>query len=315
MEQDPKPEKGEVWSPRVQRLILTALILLGSWPFLLKPWIETGAMPNSAALYVGVPIILSLALVWSPKAKSAVGAVLKGITIALLMSAVVFGSGSICILFAAPLFYGIGGVIGRARDKDRKARNGTTLRTAAVVSMFIVLALEGTQDAFTFERNEFVAVTKIVDAGGPAVESKLAKTPRFDRPLPGFLRIGFPVPAATSGSGLAIGDRRSVFMLDRSKYLWSDHRIDGAVVFEVAARGADWVRFVPISDESHIDKWLAWTTSEVRWRDLGDGTTEVTWTLHFVRKLDPVWYFAPLQRYAAGLAAEVLIDNLATPDA
>ena len=88
MEQDPKPEKGEVWSPRVQRLILTALILLGSWPFLLKPWIETGAMPNSAALYVGVPIILSLALVWSPKAKSAVGAVLKGITIALLMSAV-----------------------------------------------------------------------------------------------------------------------------------------------------------------------------------------------------------------------------------
>ena len=29
MEQDPKPEKGEVWSPRVQRLILTALILLG----------------------------------------------------------------------------------------------------------------------------------------------------------------------------------------------------------------------------------------------------------------------------------------------
>ena len=42
-------------------------------------------------------------------------------------------------------------------------------------------------------------------------------------------------------------------------------------------------------------------------------TTKVTWTLRYDRGLDPSWYFGPWERYAAGLAADYLIDSVATP--
>jgi hypothetical protein len=39
----------------------------------------------------------------------------------------------------------------------------------------------------------------------------------------------------------------------------------------------------------------------------------VTWTVGFTRRLDPAWYFAPAERHAVALAAEVLVDQVATP--
>jgi hypothetical protein len=39
----------------------------------------------------------------------------------------------------------------------------------------------------------------------------------------------------------------------------------------------------------------------------------VTWTLRYRRRLDPAWYFVPLERYGARLAAGYLIETLATP--
>jgi len=48
---------------------------------------------DSAALYLGVPLILALTLSLMPKSKSALGATMKGMTIALLLSAFVFQEG------------------------------------------------------------------------------------------------------------------------------------------------------------------------------------------------------------------------------
>ncbi len=33
----------------------------------------------------------------------------------------------------------------------------------------------------------------------------------------------------------------------------------------------------------------------------------------FERRLDPYWYFGPLERFGVSKAAEALIDNVATP--
>ena len=59
--------------------------------------------------------------------------------------------------------------------------------------------------------------------------------------------------------------------------------------------------------------WLSWRRAEVSWREVAPGRTEVTWTLHYWRRLDPSWYFGPLERYGVGLAAGYLIETLAAP--
>ena len=67
--------------------------------------------------------------------------------------------------------------------------------------------------------------------------------------------------------------------------------------------------FRPAHDDSYITHWLSWRDIDVEWREVAPGRTEVSWTLRYRRRLDPAWYFAPLERYATGLAAGYLIDT------
>jgi hypothetical protein len=86
-------------------------------------------------------------------------------------------------------------------------------------------------------------------------------------------------------------------------------------VLRVASRTPRSVTFRPEQDDSYITHWLSWRDIDVEWREIAQGRTEVSWTLRYRRRLDPAWYFAPLERYATGLAASYLIDTLATPSA
>ena len=67
------------------------------------------------------------------------------------------------------------------------------------------------------------------------------------------------------------------------------------------------------SDSSYITHWLTWRDSNVEWKSVAPGQTAVTWTLRYRRRLDPAWYFVPIERYGARLAAQYLIETLATP--
>ena len=73
------------------------------------------------------------------------------------------------------------------------------------------------------------------------------------------------------------------------------------------------VAFTLASDSSYITHWLSWEDATVRWVPVDAGRTRVTWTLRYRRRLDPAWYFVPLERYGARLAAAYLVETLATP--
>jgi hypothetical protein len=106
-----------------------------------------------------------------------------------------------------------------------------------------------------------------------------------------------------AGSGLEIGDRRLI------KFAGGEGK-PGDLVLSVDAASADHVQFVAVSDTSHISHWLTWRGAEVHWEALGSGQMQVTWTLHYDRDLDPMWWFGPTERYAATLTANYLIDAL-----
>ena len=82
---------------------------------------------------------------------------------------------------------------------------------------------------------------------------------------------------------------------------------------EVAEVSSESVTFRALSDTSKVAHWLRWEEAVVSWRPLDATHTEVTWTLRYRRNLDPAWYFEPWERYATGLAADYLIDNVVTP--
>jgi hypothetical protein len=266
-------------------------------------------LEHTSVVFIGIPAIIAVTIVLMPRPKSVTGVILKAITLSLAVASIVFGEGFVCILFAAPLFYFVGIVIGLAADWRRRVDERDNRINGTVMVVLLVLgpsSLEGVIPGFEFGRDATVTRTRVVEGSASDVEAALARAPRFDRELPAFFKLGFPTPGVTGGEGLAIGAERRV------EFQHGGHH-PGTLVLRVASRGPRSVTFRPAHDDSYITHWLSWRDIDVEWREVAPGKTEVSWTLRYRRRLDPAWYFAPLERYATGLAAGYLIDTLATP--
>jgi hypothetical protein len=269
---------------------------------------------HSALVFIGIPAVLAVAAVLLPRPASAKGAIVRATTVALLLSSVLFGEGFVCIVMAAPLFYGVGLAVGAIIDEvNRDRRKPPTAVSCVLLLVIAPFSLEGVLPGFEMARDATVTVERVVDATPAQVEATLASTPRFDRTLPSFFRrFRFPTPGATSGAGLQPGDRRSI------EFLHSAHNAGhhpGVLTIEVREHEPQRVRFVARDDTSYLTHWLSWYYADVEWHEIAPGRTRVVWTLAYRRRLDPSWYFGPLERYGVGLAAGYLIDTLATPHA
>jgi hypothetical protein len=269
---------------------------------------------HSSLVFIGLPAVIAIAAVLLPRPGSAKGAIVRATTVALLLSAVLFGEGFVCIVMAAPLFYGVGLAIGAGLDAVSGDRHEPPTRAVCVVALALVpFSLEGVVPGLEFARNTSVTVEQIVHATPAQIEAALARRPRFDRTLPAFVRrLRFPTPGATGGEGLQVGARRTI------EFLHSAHNAGhhpGVLTMEVREHTPGRVLFAMADDTSYITHWLAWQYAEVTWQEIAPGRTRVAWTLAYRRRLDPAWYFAPLERYGAGLAANYLIETLATPQA
>jgi hypothetical protein len=268
-------------------------------------------LEHTSLVFIGLPALAAITLLHT-RPRTAIGTVNKVIAILLCLSGILFGEGLICIIMAAPIFFLVGTVIGwvinklTARQSPDDPRSGNW---RGVVSLVVVpLSLEGVVPSFAFNREEQVTVSRTVEATPDDVRLTIASLPRFDRELPRFFRLGFPTPMHVSGDGLRVGDERRVM------FAHGQHH-NGALVMRVAATGSSSALFTVVSDSSYITHWLSWEEADVRWEQVDAGHTRVTWTLRYRRRLDPAWYFAPLERYGVGLAAGYLIETLATPPA
>jgi len=257
-------------------------------------------LEQTSLLFIGLPGMLALLLVLLPAPKSITGFLLKLTTLLLLLSGVLLAEGLICILMAAPLFYLVVLSTGLILDAIRTHKRTTKM---VVLAPVVMMSLEGLSPVLSLEREETVSATQVLDMGSEDVFHALSLKPHFDSALPIYLRMGFPRPVGAAGAGLAIGDRRLI------KFAGGEGK-PGDLVLSVESVADGHVRFLALSDTSHINHWLTWRGAEVHWEALDSGQTQVTWTLHYNRDLDPMWWFGPTERYAAKLTANYLIDAL-----
>jgi hypothetical protein len=327
LKKDVPEDSGEQREPSGQAArwaIVTITLALATGGFLYR-LAQDNYLHQSAAFFIGVPAVLAITLALTPKAKSATGMIVKGLTLALLLSGVVFFEGFICILMAAPLFYLVGIAIGIPIDRARRRRK-SELRIYSVVGIaMLLLSLEGVTPATSFSQHEVVRVWQTIDSSAAAVQRALARTPHFDQPLPFYLKLGFPRPVAGHGSGLSVGDRRTIVFGNESPMepMTTSHHhhsirsrppgTGGVLELKIVRSRDGLVVFEPVEDATAFTHWITWGRSVVRWKAIDADSTEVTWTLHFERRLSPSWYFGPFQRYAGLKAVGYLIDTIATP--
>lgn len=264
--------------------------------------IAAAKLEQTSLLFIGIPAVMAIALALTPKAETVTGGIMKGITLALLLSGPLLREGFICIIMASPIFYLVGAVVGVAIQLARKKRTSVTYLALVLLPM----SIEGSSPRLSFDRNETVSASQVVAASSAGVERALARGPRTDVALPAYLRMGFPRATAAWGEGLEVGATRTIHFAGGEGH-------PGDLVVRVEEHRPGYLREVAVSDHSKIAHWLDWKSAEVEWSPVDAGHTRVTWTFHFTRRLDPAWYFRPWERYAVRLAAQYLIEANATP--
>ena len=271
-------------------------------------WIRHLSLGHTAAMFIGIPMVLAILLACTPKQQTVTGGILKGITLGLLIVAPILREGFVCILFASPLFYIVGIIIGLAAD--RATKRPTSLFCTSLV--LLPMCLEGVFPATTWNRSQSVTVTTVVRGSSAAVEHALAQSPNVRQTLPAYLAIGFPRPLQAFGEGLFIGATRTIH------FSGAEAAPEGDLVMRVTDHrteyGGGYVRYQAVSDASKLTQWLHWDSSEVSWQPIDQDHTRVTWCIHFERELDPAWYFIPWERAAVHEAARFLIQANATPE-
>ncbi|AZG48174.1 hypothetical protein [Gordonia insulae] len=273
--------------------------------------LKGAGLGQSAALYVGIPLVLAVVITLSSPARRPAGIALKVTTILLLLSIPVLGEGACCVLMAAPIFYLFVYLGGRATVHARDARGrGPAVFVAPV--LLALLAREGTTPVLTVPGDAMSAATRVVDIPAAGMSAALAAPLRFADTRPrGVLAIGFPQPLSDSG-GLTLGGHRTIGFDGAhhrsgpvAQHHWGEH--GSALELEVSARTASSVTFTPVADSTPLASWLRWREMRVSWRAVDATRTEVRWELHYTRLLSPAWYFGPIERVVTSRAADHLI--------
>lgn len=274
---------------------------------------------QTAALFIGLPALLAIGLLFVPRSNSAIGMVFKGSLLATLLACVVLPEGLLCILFVLPLLFIVAVLVGGSIDLARqwRRRQGPTLM--AVSLPLLILSLEGLAGS-PFDPHDSVTANVTVDASSAEVAEALASTARFDAELPLFLRMGFNRPVASTGSGVQPGDQRTIEFTggthdDHPLRLFGmtgergvDHRSNMHLTVEESGPGH--VVFSIDHDTTMLARWADLERAVITWEAIDDTTTRVSWRLDYERFLYPTAYFAPLYSYGMDQAAGYLLDAI-----
>ncbi len=261
-----------------------------------------GQKEQSALMFIGLPTAMAMIIAFLPRASSATGMIMKGITLFLLLLGILLIEGFICILMAAPLFYVIGLAIGLLMDRARQ-RSGLDKRLRLVVlPLLVLMSLEGASELLSFPRAEAITVSREVAMDPAATRARLAEGPQFMLgELPPFLKLGFPAPHRIEGTGLEMGDTWLI-------HFAGGEGKPGDLRAEVVESNDAKIRVACVSDSSHISHWLDWNEAEWTIEPTTQGT-RVTLTMRYHRLLDPAWYFKPIEQYGVRKAGEYFLEQ------
>ena len=269
-------------------------------------FLRNNGLDSSAALYVGIPILLAIALSFTNKAQTIIGGTMKGMTIFLLLIAPLLGEGYICILMAAPIFYLIAFaaalLIQYLKNKKDQSHNSHIL-----LGLIMLSALEGTSPELSFNRQHEVSVTQTLEIPAEEIKNRLAAPLDLEATRPLFLQI-FPLPEKAVNEGISVGDKLTMDFTYKKLFIWKPQK--GQLELQVDKVDDRSLRYIPVKDDSYISNYMTWKSSLIEWQAIDAEHTKVTWTLAYQRDLDPAWYFGPLQYLATKLTAKSLIDNI-----
>jgi hypothetical protein len=267
---------------------------------------------NSTLLYILIPFGISIALHLAipvyegDRVRDRFARHFRAATIVMLGSSALLFEGFLCVLFFMPIYYmmiGIGFLFSFAAERDDGGRAGAY----AIPVVITLLAVEGLTGATTVPRYNEASYTRILPGSPASLQANMAKPIEFEARRHWFLWL-FPMPTRVQSGTLKVGDVHRLHFVYKRWFFANIQRGDMAI--RIAEVGPARIRTEIVQNDSYLSHYMKIDGTEVRFRDVGGGRTQVSLTVKYHRLLDPAWYFGPMERFAAKQSARYLIDTI-----
>lgn len=273
---------------------------------------------NTGLLYIGVPFLISMALMWIDREnpnKSWRKAMVNHLLLALIVmlgSSVVLFEGFLCVLMFLPIYLGVillAFIYFYLHELYAKSR-GTKLFGHIIPVFLLLAALEGTHPLVSVNRDNVVTVSRIIDAGVDDIRAQINTPPELQKQRQWFLSL-FPMPYKTDTVGLAEGDINTAYLRYHRWFVTNTH--DGILQSQITHSTERLIVFKFIENTSYLGNYMKFQHAQIQLLPLDEGRTKVVYSISYKRLLDPAWYFQPLQRYGVAQAIEFMLTQMVTP--
>src|SRR5258706_6684139 len=149
---------GEATRARVALATLIVAVAIGAIAYRI---IVAHNLQQTAALFIGIPALLAIVVVFGVSPQSAPGVACKAVTIGLLVSLLFLWEGMLCVAMSAPLFYAVAIAISYAMQRRSSDARTINLRSCLVLLAIVPTTLEGVPDLMSINREESVQQSQI----------------------------------------------------------------------------------------------------------------------------------------------------------
>lgn len=298
---------------RVRMLAILAIAGLTSVVIQLLMYFQFG---HSAMLYIAVPYCVAILITllrpydepeswWQEYMSHSLSAL-----VVFFASSVILLEGFICVLIFMPIYFFIVTFAIAATWISRKADSrAAKTRATALPLLVAILSLEGTSEGVTFDR-ESVASAKATTSLTAAAIMQNLETP-FDLPDSDHWMLGlFPMPVAIEAGSLNEGDVHVVHMRYHRWFFTNTH--EGQLALRIDSVSPQRIAVSFVEDTSYLSTYVRLIGSEILITTVDDNNTQVSLAITYERRLDPAWYFRPIQQHAIEAMAEHLIAEVLT---
>ncbi len=298
---------------------LIILCLIGAMSLFVRLLIKFH-FDDSALLYVGVPFLISILLTFAYPESENTNWKMRYLKISMaslivfLGSSVVLFEGFICVVMFMPIYFAVLLVMFLAKAISvalNKKNNNSRLLSSILPLLLLLSSFEGTHQSLSFERQNSVTVSKVIDGNVISIKNKLIQPMDLDKERNALLSL-FPMPYKIEAGSLNEGDLHHIYLRYHRWFFTNTH--EGSMVLKIAKVGDDYVETEFVQDTSYFSNYLNLQGTRIDIEEMDNNKTKVSLTINYERSLDPAWYFDPLQKKAIQQAAELLIKEVITPD-
>ncbi len=291
----PQPQSSTSNYKTTLSLVVVAIAVASLAYRLLGEW----GLQHTSLLFIGIPTLITLLIIkYVPSPKTAYGTVFLTITLFLLISSIILGEGTICVIMAAPIFYAVAAVIIFFIEvvKHKLKKNKKQYSFALIP---LLLLMGQAYDFNTTPKTHTVESTVIVTGNPQLIQLNQQQLDLFAN-YPSFFKMGFPKPVDIQGQGIELGAQRHIQFLSETRGI-------GTLQLEVVEKSESELTFKIVDDNTHMARWLTWKQAHINISPINEQQSQVTWTMQFSCNLAPSWYFLPIEKYAIDVMNQHLI--------